>query len=79
MKALERLLMLTGPGGLFKMLPLHPMNTALQVQNLSKSYKRRIRQPGLAGAVKALFSTQEQELHAVQDLSSPFNGGKGWA
>lgn len=68
--------MLTVPGGLLKMLPLYPMNTALQVQNLSKSYKRRIRQPGLAGAVKALFSTQEQELHAVQDLSFTLQRGE---
>jgi ABC-2 type transport system ATP-binding protein len=52
------------------------METALRVQNLSKSYKRRLRQPGLMGAFKGLFSSKEEELHAVQDISFAIQRGE---
>jgi ABC-2 type transport system ATP-binding protein len=52
------------------------MNTALRVQNLAKTYKRRVRQPGLLGAFKGLFSSKQQELKAVQNLSFSIQRGE---
>ncbi len=52
------------------------MKTAIRVQNLSKSFKRRIRQPGLAGAFKALFSSRSEELYAVRNLSFSIQRGE---
>ena len=51
------------------------MESALHVKNLSKSYKRRVRKPGLTGAFKSLFSADTEELKAVQGLS--FNIARG--
>jgi len=52
------------------------METALHVENLSKSYKRRVRKPGLLGAVQSLFSGQWQEIQAVQNLSFSIQRGE---
>ncbi len=52
------------------------METALYVENLTKSYKRRIRQPGLMGAVKGLFSSKTQELQAVKGVSFSIKRGE---
>ena len=52
------------------------MDKVLQVQNISKSYQRRIRQPGLTGAVKNLFSTKVEEMFAVRDLSFTLQRGE---
>jgi len=51
------------------------MDNALTVENLSKSYQRRLRQSGLLGAVKGLFASQFEEVQAVKDLS--FSIGRG--
>jgi ABC-2 type transport system ATP-binding protein len=45
------------------------MEKALYVENLSKSYKRRLRKPGLMGAVGSFFSSRYEEIHAVQTLN----------
>lgn len=52
------------------------MDTALQVENLSKIYKRRIRKPGLWGAFQSLFTSQTEELQAVRDLSFTIQRGE---
>ncbi len=52
------------------------MDKALHVENLSKSYKRRLRQPGLWGAVKSLFSNRFEELEAVKKISFSINRGE---
>jgi ABC-2 type transport system ATP-binding protein len=46
-----------------------PMEKALHVEKLSKSYKRRVRQPGLWGAIAGVFSSRTEELAAVKDIS----------
>ncbi len=51
------------------------MESALAVENLSKSYQRRLRQPGLLGAVKGLLASQFEQIQAVQGLS--FSIGRG--
>ncbi len=51
------------------------MENALTVENLSKSYQRRLRQPGLLGAVKGLFASRFEEVQAVKGLS--FSIGRG--
>src|SRR5580658_10375686 len=56
--------------------PVLLMEKALHVENLSKSYKRRLRQPGLWGAVKSLFSSQYEELEAVKKISFSINRGE---
>jgi len=52
------------------------METALQVENLSKSYQRRLRAPGLLGAFKGLFSSAKEEVKAVKDLSFTIRRGE---
>lgn len=52
------------------------MEIALQTQNLCKSFKRRVRKPGLWGAVRAFFSSQTEELQAVKNLSFSIQRGE---
>lgn len=52
------------------------MEKALFVENLSKSYKRRIRQPGLLGAIKGFFSSESGELQAVKNISFSIQRGE---
>ena len=52
------------------------METALRVENLYKSYQRKIRKPGLWGSVQSLFSSQSEEIHAVQKLSFSIQRGE---
>jgi ABC-2 type transport system ATP-binding protein len=52
------------------------METALKVENLSKSYHRRVRRPGLLGAFRALLSVDREELRAVRDLSFSIRRGE---
>src|SRR5258708_31244156 len=66
---------LTLSHALNKMLDLY-METALHVENLSKSYKRRVRQPGLLGAVKSLFASKTQEFQAVKNISFSIKRGE---
>jgi len=52
------------------------METALKVENLSKTYKRRTREPGLSGAFKSLFTSKVEELKAVQGLTFTIRRGE---
>lgn len=52
------------------------MELALQVENLSKTYKRAVRQPGLGGAFRSLFNRQMEELRAVRDVSFTIERGE---
>lgn len=52
------------------------MESALQIENLSKSYKRRVRKPGLFGAAQSLFTSQFEEVRAVQSLSFSIQRGE---
>ncbi len=52
------------------------MQKALHVENLSKSYKRRLRQPGLWGAIKGLISSQYEEVGAVKKISFSITRGE---
>jgi ABC-2 type transport system ATP-binding protein len=52
------------------------MEQALRVENLSKTFRRRKRQAGLLGAVKALFGGEEEELQAVRSLSFSIRRGE---
>jgi ABC-2 type transport system ATP-binding protein len=52
------------------------MEKALRVENLSKSYKRRLRKPGLLGAFTGLFSSQFEEVGAVKGISFSINRGE---
>lgn len=52
------------------------METALHVEDLSKSYKRRVRKPGLGGAIRSLFSSPTQEIQAVKKLSFSIQRGE---
>jgi len=52
------------------------METALHVENLAKSYKRRIRKPGLLGAFQSMFSAKTEELKAVKGISFSIKRGE---
>jgi ABC-2 type transport system ATP-binding protein len=52
------------------------MEPALHVENLSKSYQRKIRKPGLLGSLQGVFSAQSESIHAVQGLSFSLQRGE---
>jgi ABC-2 type transport system ATP-binding protein len=52
------------------------MENALHVENLAKSYKRRVRKPGLAGAFQSMFSAKTEEFHAVKGISFSIKRGE---
>ena len=45
------------------------MNNIISVKNLSKTFKKPIREEGLRGMIKALFSRKHEEVHAVDGIS----------
>lgn len=45
------------------------MSVSIACEGLSKSYERRVRKPGLLGAVRGLLSAERQSVPAVQELS----------
>ena len=45
------------------------MASAIDVRGLSKSYLRRVRQPGLLGAIRAFAGARTEQVPAVRDLS----------
>ena len=45
-------------------------------ENLGRTFKRRVRAPGLLGALKALFSSRTEEIRAVSDLSFSAHSGE---
>jgi ABC-2 type transport system ATP-binding protein len=52
------------------------MENALHVENLAKSYKRRLRQPGLLAAFKSMFSAQTEEFQAVKGITFSIKRGE---
>ena len=51
------------------------MELALKVENLAKSYTRRIHKPGLLGSIQGLFSSESEQVPAVRGVS--FTIGRG--
>jgi len=49
---------------------------AMDVQHLGKDYTRRLRQPGLGGALRGLFFSQKTVISAVRDLSFSIKRGE---
>ena len=47
----------------------------IKVENLSKDYLLKKKEPGLSGALKGLITTEYKTIHAVDNLS--FNIGEG--
>jgi ABC-2 type transport system ATP-binding protein len=52
------------------------MSPVIDVENLSKSYTRRVKLPGLAGALKAFLGARKETVHAVKDLSFRIGAGE---
>ncbi|RYZ07742.1 MAG: ATP-binding cassette domain-containing protein [Myxococcales bacterium] len=52
------------------------MAFSIRVEGLHKSYQRRVRKPGLLGAVRGLFSAERQTVPAVQELSFTISPGE---
>lgn len=47
----------------------------IEVKHLSKSFKTKIRKPGLKGTIKVLFNPEYKSIHAVNKIS--FNVDEG--
>lgn len=45
------------------------MHDAIVVKNLRKTFLQDIRQPGILGSIKSLFSRQKRHIEAVKDIS----------
>lgn len=52
------------------------MSLSLACEGLNKSYSRKIRRPGLAGALRGLFSSEEERVPAVCDLAFSVQRGE---
>jgi ABC-2 type transport system ATP-binding protein len=52
------------------------MNPAIDVDHLCKTYKIRIKKPGLWGSLLAFVSSQSNEVFAVKDISFKINSGE---
>jgi ABC-2 type transport system ATP-binding protein len=52
------------------------MPITLRAESLHKTYSRKIRRPGFAAALRGLFSSEEESLHAVSDLSFSIERGE---
>jgi ABC-2 type transport system ATP-binding protein len=52
------------------------MTQVLVASGLCKTYRRRVRKPGLWGAVSGLFQNQTEAVHAVEDLSLSLQRGE---
>ena len=52
------------------------MKSVIDVENLSKSYTRKVKLPGLAGALKAFLGTRKETVQAVKDLSFSIRAGE---
>jgi ABC-2 type transport system ATP-binding protein len=52
------------------------MPITLVTEGLNKTYKRKIRKPGLGAAFRALFSSEEESLNAVSELSFSLQRGE---
>jgi ABC-2 type transport system ATP-binding protein len=52
------------------------MPITLRTEALNKTYSRKIRKPGFGAALRGLFSSEEEKLHAVADLSFRIERGE---
>ncbi|HWA71626.1 MAG TPA: ATP-binding cassette domain-containing protein [Polyangiaceae bacterium] len=52
------------------------MDTAISCKNLGKSYQRRVREPGVLGALRSFFSSQSLAVPAVSELSFVMQRGE---
>lgn len=52
------------------------METALAVHNLSKHFQRRVRKPGLLGALSSFFSSATETIQAVEGISFSIRRGE---
>jgi ABC-2 type transport system ATP-binding protein len=52
------------------------MSLSVKCEGLAKSYTRKLRQPGMLGAVRGLFSSAEEVVPAVQELSFSIQRGE---
>ena len=48
----------------------------ISVKNLSKTFKKSVREEGLKGMIKDLFSRKYEEVHAVDDISFDIEQGE---
>ena len=48
----------------------------ISVKNLSKTFKKSVREEGLKGMIKTLFSRKYEEVHAVDDISFDIEQGE---
>jgi len=52
------------------------MPITLKAEALAKTYKRKLRKPGLGAAFRGLFSSEEEAVHAVSELSFALERGE---
>jgi ABC-2 type transport system ATP-binding protein len=52
------------------------MPITLKAEALHKTYKRKLRKPGLGAAFRGLFSNEEEAVHAVSELSFALERGE---
>ena len=52
------------------------MDTAISCKNLGKSYQRRVREPGVLGALRSFFASQSLAVPAVSELSFVMQRGE---
>ena len=52
------------------------MSLSVKCEGLAKSYQRKLRQPGITGAFRGLFSNQHEVVAAVQELSFSIERGE---
>ena len=52
------------------------MPITLSTEALNKSYTRKVRKPGLGAAFRGLFSSEEESLTAVSELSFSIQRGE---
>jgi ABC-2 type transport system ATP-binding protein len=52
------------------------MKPAIAIENLGKDYTRRLRHPGLWGAVKGVFASERETVRAVRDLTFTIQRGE---
>lgn len=50
--------------------------TMIEVKNITKDFKKNIKDPGLKGSIKALFRPKSEIIHAVDDVSFQLDKGE---
>ena len=54
-------------------------NNMIEVKNVSKEFKKIIKEPGLKGSVKSLFHKKQEIVKAVDDISFSVEKGSLFA